>query len=60
MQHSGSTDSFTQQMLNEIERRCKEFQLSNLSIHLSNEFNTIENETSSNAPEETTISSDVS
>lgn len=60
MQNSGSADSFTQQMLNEIERRCKEFQLSSLSIHLNDEFDDKEYETSPNAKHHTTLPLDVS
>lgn len=32
-------DSFAQQMLKEIDQRCKAYQLSNSSINLNEEFN---------------------
>lgn len=53
-------DSFAQQMLNEIERRCKAYQLSSISIALNEEFNAKENENSPDAPQQTTFPSNVS
>lgn len=53
-------DSFAQQMLNEIERRCKAYQLSSISIALNEEFNTKDSENNLDAPQQTTVSSNVS
>lgn len=50
-------DSFAQQMLNEIERRCKALQLSSISIALNEEFN---NTKESDASQQTTVSLNVS